>query len=119
MLDTGADVTILQPSDAFLILRDDLFGIDFNHEETSVGVGGVGAGSTRCAVAMTRYAFPTNQGRHFTVDAPILIAEPVPFRESREGNWGRPSTLGRDILYRVGFRLDYRARDPVLLEIDR
>ena len=118
MLDTGADVTILQPRNAFLILRDDLFEIDFSDEATSVNVGGVGVGSTRCVVTMTRYSFPTNQGRHFAIDAPILIAEPVPFRESREGNWSRPSTLGRDILHRVGFRLDYRATDPVLLEID-
>lgn len=118
MLDTGADVTILQPRNALLILRDDLFDIDFTNEATTINVGGVGAGSTRCVVAMTRYSFPTDQGRHFAIDAPILIAEPAPFRESREGNWNRPSTLGRDILHRVGFRLDYRVADPVLLEIE-
>ena len=118
MLDTGADVTILQPSDAHRILRDDLFDIDFAKEETSVNVGGVGTEPARCVLAMTRYSFRTNRGRHFTLDAPILIAEPVPFRESREGNWDRISTLGRDVLYRVGFRLDYRSSQPVLLEVD-
>lgn len=117
MLDTGADISMLQPDDAYRILQDGLFNIDFEDEQTTFDVGGVGAYSTRCALAMTSYSFPTSLGRHFTIEAPILIAEPVPFRESREGNWNRVSTLGRDILHRVGFRLDYRSDEPVLLEI--
>lgn len=118
MLDTGADATTIQPRDAHEMMGDDLFRIDFEHDSGRVGVAGVTAGSSANVVRPAMYSFRTDQGSYYTIDAHAVIAQPVPFEPSEAGNWRRPSTLGRDVMSRFGFRLDYRSSEPVLLDVE-
>lgn len=118
MLDTGADATTLQTSDAHELMGDDLFLIDFERDPGLVGVAGVTAGSSASVIRPAVYSIRTDQGGHHIVNAHIVIAQPVPFELSNTGNWRKISTLGRDIMSHFGFRLDYRASEPVLLEVD-
>ena len=119
ILDTGADVTTIQPLDAHQLLGDDLFEIDFDRDLGSVGVAGTATASSLGVVRPAVFSLRTDRGGHISVNAHAVIAQPVPFEVSGVGNWNKPSVLGRDTLSRFGFRLDYRASDPVLLEVDR
>ena len=118
MVDTGADATTLQPRDAIKLMGDDLFRIDFERDPGIIGVAGVTAGASASVVRPAAYSIRTDQGGHYTVNAHVVIAQPVPSEQSDTGNWRRFSTLGRDVISRFGFRLDYRASEPVLLEVD-
>lgn len=115
MIDTGAAVSIPLPTDAHSLLRHDLFEIDFERDPRRYDVSGFSAGRTRCVVLPARYAFTTDRARLHTIRAPILVAEPTPFRPSSEGNWNRSSLLGRDLIHRFGLLLDYTNHPPVRL----
>ena len=117
MLDTGADITILQPRDAHALLKDAVFQIDFEQDETSVNVSGITAAPSLCVIRQASYAVHTDDGREHVIQAPILIAQPIPFEESEAGNWRKVSTLGRDIMSHFGLHLDYRLDPPVWLEV--
>lgn len=116
MLDTGADATTLQPRDAIELMGADLFRIDFERDPGLVGVAGVTAGASASVVRPAVFSIRTDQGGHYTVDAHVVIAHPVPFEQSDTGNWRKISTLGRDVISHFGFRLDYRLDPPVWLE---
>ena len=106
---------MLQPRDAHRLLGDSLFEIDFEQDPMRFSVAGVGLASLSCVSREACYRFRTTRGRHVTILLPILIARPVPGSPSQEGNWGRISTLGRDVLHRLSLRLDYRAEPAVVL----
>lgn len=116
MLDTGADATTLQPRDAIELMGDDLFLIDFERDPGLVGVAGVTAGSSASVVRPAVYSIRTDQGDHYTVNAYVMIAQPVPFEQSDTGNWRKISTLGRDVMSHFGLHIDYRLEPPAWLE---
>lgn len=115
MIDTGADVTIVQPRDAYLLFGASLFNIDFQDRRASFPVVGAGAETFACVTRPATYLFRTTEGRHHAVRAPILVAQPSPSEPSNAGNWTQHSTLGRDVLHRLSLRLDYRAEPAVVL----
>ena len=113
MVDTGADVTIMQPRDSYQLMGEQLFEIDFRERQRSFPVMGAGAESIACVTRSATYLFRTNEGRHLAIEAPILVAQPSSNRPTNSGNWTQPSLLGRDVLHRLGLRLDYRM-EPAL-----
>lgn len=115
MVDTGADVSILMPTDAHNLLREELFEVDFEHDPSRYDVSGFSAATTRCIVRPARYSFRTDLGLLHTIEAPILIAEPVPFEQSSGGNWNKVSLLGRDLIHRFVLAVDYAGSPPVRL----
>ena len=117
MLDTGADITILQPRDAHGLLKSALFAIDFEHDEASVNVSGVAAVPSLCVIRRASYTVHADDERDHVLQAPILIAQPVPFEESEAGNWSKISTLGRDVMSHFALHLDYQSDPPIWLDV--
>ena len=108
MIDTGADVTVLSPSDSLRVLRDDAFAIDFARDPRRLQIQGIGGGAqyvVRHAV-LTLYS---TEGERHSLAMPVLIAEPAPPRLAEPGPPQPPSVLGRDFLRH--FHLELRCGD--------
>lgn len=120
LVDTGADATLLAPVDAYELLGNALFEIDFDDEAKvfwSVGIGGYARSVIRSAILST----VSDDGEFIGVFAPICIAEPVPRLPTPEhpGNWSTPSLLGRDILRYFEIRLDYFPEPAIALRFNK
>lgn len=120
LVDTGADATLLAPVDAYELLGDALFEIDFDDEAEVrwlAGIGGYARSVTRSAILST----VSDDGEFIGMFAPIRIAEPVPRIPTQEhpGNWGTPSLLGRDILRYFEIHLDYFPDPVIALRFDK
>ena len=115
LIDTGADVTTLNPRDASRILMEDLLEIDFAADSRRVRGRGIGGGVDQVVrdAALTLRSIDREQ---YEVELPILIAQPTPAEPGEHGNWRLPSLLGRDFLRH--FRLELHCGEPrsVLLE---
>ena len=120
LVDTGADGTVLEPTDAYALLGDEFFGIDFDRDpymRYSVGIGGYARRVVRVAV-LSAIAI---EGDYIGMVQNISIAEPTPRVPTREesGNWSAPSLLGRDVLRYFEIHLDYYPSNRLELWFDR
>ena len=115
LIDTGADATVLHPTDAYAILGDGLHRIDFNHDPRrapGLGVGGAVARVVRDATLTLQ----SEDRRLHPIDMPILIARPTPAEPGEHGNWRLPSLLGRDFLRHFRLELLCGEQRRVMLE---
>ena len=115
MLDTGADVTLLSPTDAYRLLEEEYLNLDFDHDPYRISLFGAAGGGAVCIVRNARYGFRTDSGVHLWIAAPILITAPPrsdvpPDREPRI-----PSLLGRDLQRRFSIQLEHGEAPLVLL----
>ena len=115
LIDTGADATVLHPTDAYRLLRGDLRTIDFDHALRRVpglGVGGAVDRIVRDATLTLR----SEDRRLHPIEMPILVARPIPSEPGDHGNWRLPSLLGRDFLRQ--FRLELFCGDRRQLTLE-
>lgn len=115
LIDTGADVTVIHPTDAARVLRGDFFALDFLRDTHLVDASGVGGIAKRVVRDATLHVEST-EGDPWQISLPILIAEPVPRAPPDTGNWRLPSLLGRDFLRHFRLELIYGDAPQVLLE---
>ena len=111
MIDTGADDTILRPSD---VRRSGRASRWRPPDSTSIriasGIEGVGGGGYIIPVS-ARLFFRTDTGTdRLSQDARVWVAQPT------DANQRMPSLLGRDLLQFFRLTVDYEATPPVLLE---
>ena len=114
-IDTGADVTVISPNDAIVILGSSYLTLNFSRDARLVSAIGVG-GTARRVVRDATLHLESTEGNPWRIVLPILIAEPVPRAPSRSGNWQLPSLLGRDFLRHFRLELSYGDAPQVLLE---
>ena len=115
LIDTGADVTVIHPTDAARVLRGDFFALDFLRDTRLVDASGVGSIAKRI-VRDANLHLESTEGDLWQISLPILIAEPVPRTPPNAGNWQLPSLLGRDFLRHFRLELIYGDVPQVLLE---
>ncbi len=109
LIDTGADDTILHPSD---LLRPDVpsLALPFDDHPEGRQIGGVGGGGYIIPVS-ARLFFRADTGtERLSQDGRIWVAQPT------DANRRLPSLLGRDLLQHFRLTVDYDAAPPVLLE---
>lgn len=116
LIDTGADITSLGPSDAFEAYGDEYLDIDFETHPGRTEMSGVGKGPVAAVMEWMYLTLFDSAGAYLTIQAPILIFEPSPRYPGRHGNWRMPSLLGRDVLQHFRLLVDY---DLQLVELSR
>ena len=116
MIDTGSPFTILSPNDALALLRRDYFALDFANDSRRIQIFGVGGSDNQLILRDARLTLDSDDLRQMEIEAPVLIAQPVPPAPGDHGNWRLPSLLGRDVLQRFRLELDYGGRPSVYLE---
>ena len=115
LIDTGADATVLHPTDARSLLRGGLHRIPFEDDPrraAGLGVGGAAERVVRDATLTLRSV----GGEFYQMEMPILIARPAPAEPGDHGNWRLPSLLGRDFLRHFRFELFCGERREAALE---
>ena len=115
LIDTGADATVLHPTDAHSILGADLYTIDFDHDPHHTTGEGVG-GTVDRVVRDATLTLQSEDGRLHSIEMPILIARPTPTEPGEHGNWRLPSLLGRDFLRHFRLELLCGGRRQLTLE---
>ena len=102
LIDTGASLTVLSPSDTYDLLADDYQEIDFNRDPARTAIVGIG-GTQRGVVRECLLSFRTDQRRFHQVSTRVLIPEIADYGPAARLRSG-PSLLGRDILGRGASR---------------
>ena len=115
LIDTGAEATVLHPRDAYRLLGDDLYRIDFERDSRRITGLGVGGAADR-VVRDTMLTLYSVDDELYSVEMPILIARPTPTEPGVHGNWRLPSLLGRDFLRHFRFELFCGERREAALE---
>lgn len=115
LIDTGADATVLHPNDAYRLLGDELYRIDFERDSRRIAGLGVGGGAER-VVRDATLTLRSVDGESYSMEMPILIARPEPAEPGDHGNWRLPSLLGRDFLRHFRFELFCGERREAALE---
>ena len=115
LIDTGADATVLHPTDARSLLRGGLHRISFEGDSRRVVGLGVGGAADRVVRDVT-LTLRSVDGEPYAVEMPILIARPTPAEPGDHGNWRLPSLLGRDFLRHFCFELFCGERREAALE---
>ena len=115
LIDTGADATVLHPTDAYRLFRGDLRTIDFDRDPRRVPGLGVGGAVDR-VVRDATLTLRSEDHRLHPIEMPILIARPIPSEPGEHGNWRLPSLLGRDFLRHFRLELLCGEERRVMLE---
>ena len=97
MIDTGAEVTILNADASLALLGSATLGIDFTRDPRSLSVMGIGGGAHH-VVREAVLTLHSTEGERHSIAMPILIAEPAPPRLAEPAPPLPPSVLGRDFL---------------------
>ena len=115
LIDTGADATVLHPTDARALLRGGLHRIPFENDPRRAAGLGVGGGVER-VVRDATLTLRSVDGESYLMEMPILVARPMPAEPGDHGNWRLPSLLGRDFLRHFRFELFCGERREAALE---
>ena len=119
LVDTGADVTTIHPSDALTIWGAELRAWDFDADETrrvSHGVGGAAISVVR-PVRLT-FASTSASGTEVSFAANVEVAKPDRGVGRASGNWDLPSVLGRDVLAHFRLEMTYQPAMRITLSGD-
>ena len=119
LVDSGSDITILMPSDAYEILGSDLFNIDFAGADEQIFVSGVGdSGYAAVPFENSRMLLEDEHQTVVEVGTRVWLAEPFPTQPSSGGNWALPSIFGRDAIRPGDFQLSYIESTATLIRPD-
>lgn len=109
VIDTGAEVTVLGPDAALSVLGPAALDIDSAHDPRSLRLLGIGGGAHHI-VRDAELILHSSEGERYSVEMPILLAEPhLPGRSDLRAPQP-PSLLGRDFLRR--FHLELLCGEP-------
>ena len=101
LIDTGADFTTINPSDAYRLWGTEYLAYDFLTDPTRTEVRGIG-GTAVFVVRSVFMAFCTEDNRSITADHNVHVASPP-----ATDLWQLSSLLGRDILSQFRCTFDY------------
>ena len=104
MIDTGADITIVQPRIAAQVLSSQT-----DQSPTQVDVVqifGVGRGGVRTWARTLGISLEDDEGQEHWFSSTVLLVDPN-LQGSESAEWNLPSLLGRDVLSRFDFVLSY------------
>ena len=107
LIDTGADLTTLMPREAYSLLGDPYFNLDFEGAPESRLFEGVGGPGDHYLPLMVTLTFQDDVDVDISLDLEIWLARPYPDYPSSAGNWELPSLLGRDAIQPGDFELSY------------
>lgn len=104
LIDTGAEVTVLGPDATLRVLGPAALDIDFARDPRSLRLLGIGGGAHHIA-RDAELILHSSEGERYSVEMPILLAEPhLPGRSDPRAPQP-PSLLGRDFLRRFHLEL--------------
>ena len=106
LIDSGSDSTVLMPKDAFLLLGEHLYKLNFDDDQAVV-MSGIGDGEFRVLPLDVRARLEDDTDSPLELAAQVWVAEPRPREESEGGNWLEPSIFGRDAIWPGEFHLSY------------
>ena len=117
LIDTGSDVTVLMPKEAYRLLGDGYFELDSDDVSTSMLIEGVG-GNYRAIPFEMSLGIEDENLEQLHIGRRVWIAEPVPDLPSDSGNWALPSIFGRDAIRPGDFELSYTRETVTLFRPD-
>ena len=108
LIDSGSDITILMPRNAYDVIGDNLFDTNFHGSGERAFIEGVGSSGYH-AVPLNRASVSLEDEVQAQIELPIphWVAEPQPRWASDDGNWALPSIFGRDAIRPGDFQLSY------------
>lgn len=115
-IDTGADYTVLQPTEASIILGEAYDRIDFNSDPARFDLYGISGAGTPFVIRTATLTFLDEVGAEIAFELPVLIAAPSTPLPTTDSNWEAPSLLGQDALRRFDLQLSYPSRSVSLTE---
>ena len=118
MIDTGSDFTILMPTDAYHILGDAYFNLDFRSSDHSTLILGVGDEGYVALPIEVRLLLDDDGDARVAVSITAWMTEPRPDFPAREGNWVMPSIFGRDAIWPGDLEFRYSDSTVTLLRPD-
>lgn len=99
MIDTGSDFTILMPTDAYHILGDSFFDLDFRGSQDARRIFGVGDEGHMALPIELRLLLDDDGDAQVAIPVRAWMTEPQPDFPARDGNWAMPSIFGRDAIW--------------------
>ena len=117
LIDTGSDVTVLMPKEAYRLFGDAFFEFDFHDVAASFLIEGVG-GAYRSIQFEMLIRIEDENADHINLGRRVWVAEPTPDYPSEAGNWTLPSIFGRDAIRPGDFELSYINNTVTLIRPD-
>ena len=118
LVDTGSDITTLMPDDAFQLLGDSYFDLDFETSAETMVVEGIGAEGQRTLPINAVLSLEDDVEVEIALAIRLWVAEPRPDHPSTSGNWAIPSIFGRDAIRPGDFELSYLNGTVTLIRPD-
>ena len=118
LIDTGSDFTILMPTDAYHILGDSFFDLDFRSSDGAMPIFGVGDEGLMALPIELRLLLDDDSDARVVIPVRAWMTEPQPDFPARNGNWAMPSIFGRDAIWPGDFELSYIDNTVTLIRPD-
>lgn len=118
LIDTGSDVTTVMPRDAYDLLGDEYFQLDFQGGTEALRIEGIGDGRYVALPFDVVLHLEDQLGNDVALGKRIWIAEPPEVEFSSQGGWALPSILGRDAIRPGDFEVSYINNTVTLIRPD-
>ncbi len=115
-IDTGADYTLLTPTDARILLGDAYHRIDFERDAGRFDLYGISGDASGFVIRSATLTFRDDRGAPLSIDLPVLVARPSSPQPTPVSNWEMPSLLGCDVLRYFDLALSYNPPTVTLTE---
>ena len=116
-IDTAADYTVLQPTEASIVLEKAYDRIDFDSDPARFDLHGISGAGSPSVIRRATLTFYDEDGAEIAIDLPVLIARPSTPQPTPDSNWEAPSLLGQDALRHLDLTLTYNPPSVTLTEV--